>query len=75
LTMLPSLVDNGECDISLTTYYRCVSMRVERGYVVLKCPECKSAKITKLGFTWRSRKKVQRWRCLNCGRTFTEERQ
>jgi len=39
---------------------------------MLQCPECKSTKLTKAGKTWRSRQTVQRWRCLQCGRIFTE---
>ncbi len=39
---------------------------------MLQCPECKSIKLAKAGKTWYSRKKIQRWRCLKCGRVFTE---
>ncbi len=34
--------------------------------------ECQSERVTKAGKTWKSRKKVQRWRCTSCGRIFTE---
>ena len=37
-----------------------------------QCPECKSTKLAKAGKTWRKRERVQRWRCLECGRVFTE---
>lgn len=33
-----------------------------------KCPECNS-KMSKAGFAWSGRKKVQRFRCQACGRT------
>ena len=38
----------------------------------MKCPECESEKSAKAGFSWRARKKVQRYRCLDCGRSFVE---
>ena len=38
----------------------------------MKCPECKSANMAKAGKTWRGRKLIQRWRCKNCGRIWTE---
>jgi len=39
---------------------------------MLKCPECKARRLTKAGMTWRSRGRVQRWRCATCGRIFTD---
>lgn len=40
-----------------------------------KCPECKSTKCVKIGFTWHNRELVQRYRCKDCGRTFSVETQ
>jgi len=31
------------------------------------CPEC-GAKMHKSGMAWSGRKKIQRWKCYNCGR-------
>jgi transposase-like protein len=39
---------------------------------MLECPECKSTQLVKSGKAWRNRIKVQRYRCLKCGRVFTE---
>lgn len=39
----------------------------------MQCPECGSTKVTKAGFTWKARRKVQRMRCTDCGRVFTPE--
>lgn len=33
-----------------------------------KCPNCKGS-MYKAGFAWSGKKKVQRWKCINCGRT------
>ena len=38
---------------------------------IKRCPECQG-KSTKAGFTWRDRKRVQRWRCSVCGRIYGE---
>jgi len=38
----------------------------------MQCPECKATEIVKAGMAWQARKKVQRWRCLQCGRIFIE---
>ena len=35
------------------------------------CPECGSTKFTKAGYTVVERKKLQRYRCSKCLRTFT----
>lgn len=35
------------------------------------CPECGSSKFVKAGYTVVERKKVQRYRCSKCLRTFT----
>lgn len=35
------------------------------------CPECGSGRHQKLGFVVRKRKDVQRYRCLDCKRTYT----
>jgi len=40
--------------------------------VLMKCPECGSDKITKAGIAWSKRRKVQRFRCSDCGRLFVE---
>lgn len=40
----------------------------------MTCPECKSQKLTRAGFTWQARKQVQRWQCGACGLKFTEPR-
>ncbi len=36
----------------------------------LKCPECGSAKVTKAGWDWRKRVKVQKYQCQACGKYF-----
>ncbi len=38
-----------------------------------KCPECGSVKTTKAGFNIRKRQDVQRHRCKDCKRVFTEK--
>lgn len=38
----------------------------------LACPECKSKRIAKDGVVWSGRKKVQRYRCAECGRNFND---
>lgn len=38
----------------------------------MKCPECQSERITKAGFNWRKRERVQRYRCQNCGKLFID---
>jgi len=39
----------------------------------LKCPECDSVKLIKVGKGWSGRTKVQRYQCKDCGRIVTEE--
>lgn len=39
----------------------------------VKCNECESENVVKAGFVWRKRKKVQRYRCKDCGKVFAPE--
>ena len=39
----------------------------------MKCPLCRSEKVTKHGFVWRAKEKVQRYRCQECSKTFALE--
>jgi len=38
----------------------------------MTCPECKATRLAKSGLTWRNRQRIQRWRCLSCGRIFSD---
>ncbi len=38
--------------------------------MTIRCNECGSVEYTKAGFSWRERKKVQRYRCFVCGKVF-----
>lgn len=41
--------------------------------MVTQCNECGSENVVKAGFAWRNRKKVQRFRCKDCGKVFAPE--
>ena len=38
--------------------------------MVIKCTDCNSDNVIKAGFDWKDRKRVQRYRCKNCGKVF-----
>ena len=38
----------------------------------MKCARCLGEKFQKAGWSWRAGKKVPRFRCTNCGKTYTE---
>jgi len=40
--------------------------------MITECPHCKSENTAKMGLTWRGGKRVQRYRCNTCGKTFVE---
>lgn len=35
----------------------------------MKCPDCGYLKMAKYGHTWSGRRRVQKYRCIKCGRT------
>lgn len=37
----------------------------------MKCEQCGKNKFAKKGYTWRAGKKIQRYQCTGCGKTFT----
>ena len=37
-----------------------------------ECSRCHHEKFQKAGYSWRAGKKVRRYRCMNCGKTYTE---
>lgn len=49
-----------------------IGMRIDnglRGIHLQLCSDCGGHVMHKSGFVWSGRKRVQRWRCNNCGRT------
>jgi len=35
------------------------------------CPQChKKTRQTRMGFSWRAGRRIQRWRCNHCGQTY-----